>query len=367
MIQFIIQRQAYRFFTPVLAGFAVLIGALSFFPQLAEANQFKRIRDVNVACSAALACDIYITNPRVTLQTFGFRRAASRVGDASVYLSMREPLQAGSEVQFLVDGVEIARVAASALSYRAAAYEYTLREQRDVLALLNAARRGSTLQISYTTKAGRSTAPFSLSGMVAGLIFADEAQGRIGRDDALMALTADPATTAVDNLSTVTLDYKTWADVPKPLLAYFGTDDHLCANAIGAPNDAVFYGSQTEIAAGVALVELACGTPGAYNFPSAFWLKRGDVFVPLPLPMISEKGLSAEFQAWNAAWDSQTATLVSFFKGRGIGDCGTFAEWKLHADAPSYAFILVSMRQKDECDGVQTDDFSDYKQVWPKQ
>ena len=62
----------------ILTVFAVL------FASVAQANQFKRIRDVNVSCNNALLCDLYITNPRVTLYSFGFRRSAiGRVGSLS--------------------------------------------------------------------------------------------------------------------------------------------------------------------------------------------------------------------------------------------------------------------------------------------
>ncbi len=349
--------------------FSWLIGLFALFfvavPD-ASANEFKRIRDVNVACNNALSCDIYITNPRVTLQTFGFRRRASRDAQSSVYLSMREPLRAGTVVEFRVDGRTIVDVPVAELSYRAAIYEYSYRDEEGVSALLKAARRGDLLQINYTTKAGRSTAPFSLSGTTAGMIFADEVQGRIGRDDALMAITNVDAQNGDAAPALSTTEYMNWGEVPSALRAYFGTDNHLCSNEFGADDERVFGASAIELAGGISMVTMPCGSAGAYNFPSAFWVERDGIYTPMPLPVVTNEGLSAQYRVWNADWDGQSNRLASFFKGRGLGDCGQFYEWQLVNDGFDVAFILTDQKTKDSCNGVYREDFSDYEQIWPQ-
>ncbi|MEM9574670.1 MAG: DUF1176 domain-containing protein, partial [Pseudomonadota bacterium] len=167
------------------------------FSTMAQANQFKRIRDVNVSCNNALLCDMYITNPRVTLYNFGFRRAARQDAPVQLVLATRDPLRSGSDITFSVDGEEIFSQPIGAFNYRAAIYEYTYRDQEDVALLLDAARRGAELQITHVTRAGQSTVPFSLSGMVAGSIFMDEVQGRVGRTDSILKLGAKPVTAPI--------------------------------------------------------------------------------------------------------------------------------------------------------------------------
>ena len=64
-------------------------------------------------------------------------------------------------------------------------------------------------------------------------------------------------------------------------------------------------------------------------------------------------------QLFGAYFDPETLTLSSFFKGRGLGDCGTAGIWRWD----EFAFRLEAFYAKSECDG--TIELGDFPQIWP--
>lgn len=357
-----LQTQVWRgAFGPLGLMVLALLGAAMVLPGPAEANQFKRIRDVNVSCTNALRCDLFISNPRVTLFSVGFRRAAAFDAPVALYLTLREPLSAGSDVRFVVDGAEVLSVPDSAFSYRAAISEYIYREADDVTALFAAAKAGERLQVVYRTRTGQSTAPFSLSGVVAGSIFMDEVQGRVGRADALTTLGDAPAgsETPPEPGDMAGLD-----EIPEGLRPYFVGDSAPCADFDGSVPEPLG-GFETDLGEGLALIGLRCGSGGAYNLPYAFWERHPEGYRQLALPVMGSDGPTAELLAWNAAWDPETRELSAFFKGRGIGDCGTVTRWSLTDGVFGVGFVLEEMRVKDACDGVFDETMASWEQLWP--
>jgi hypothetical protein len=328
-------------------------------PVPADASQFKRIRDVNVSCTNALRCDMFITNARVTLFTVGFRRAAAFDAPVALYLTMREPLAAGSEVRFSIDGADVLTVPSGAFSYRAAISEYSYADQDEVRALLAAAKAGERLQVTFRTRSGQTTAPYSLSGVVAGAIFMDEVQGRVGREDALAAIGAVPAADGEDDGRMAALDA-----VPAGLRRFYEGEGAPCANFDGSPPDPLG-GFSADIDDEARLVGLRCGSGGAYNAPFAFWAEVDGTYYRLPLPVMTDQGPGAVMVAWNAGWDAETRQVTSFFKGRGIGDCGTVTDWNIGQVGPGYGFVLAEMRVKDECDGVFDETQESWERIWP--
>jgi len=326
-------------------------------PLPADASQFKRIRDVNVSCNDALRCDLFITNARVTLFTVGFRRAAAFDAPVALYMTMREPLAAGSDVRFSIDGAEVLTVPSGAFSYRAAISEYSYANQDEVRALFGATKAGERLQVTFRTRSGQSTAPYSLSGVVAGAIFMDEVQGRVGREDALAAIGAVPA--PADEGQMAAMDA-----VPAGLRRYYEGEGAPCADFDGTVPDPLG-GFSADIDDEVRLVGLRCGSGGAYNAPFAFWTEIDGTYYRLPLPVMTDDGPGAVMVAWNAIWDAEARQVTSFFKGRGIGDCGTVTSWNVGEVGFGYGFVLAEMRVKDECDGVFDETLESWERVWP--
>ena len=343
-----------------------LVGLL--FSSVAQANQFKRIRDVNVSCNNALLCDLYITNPRVTLYSFGFRRSAAPDAPVNLVLATRDPLRSGSEIVFAVDGEEIFSRSIDTFNYRAAVYEYSYREQADVALLLAAARQGSELQITHVTRSGQSTVPFSLSGMIAGSIFMDEAQGRVGRPDAMLKVgeraAADPG--AGGEGSGEMQPINGIDDLPDMVRHEFMEPAGRCYNPIFSPDEVRLGGFLVKLSEESQLLGTVCGAGGAYNQIFAFWEISGTFFKPLALPSISDGAPVALMDVFNAGYDPAKRELVSFYKGRGLGDCGTYHRWSITNFEAGNLFRLEEMLNKDDCDGIYKEDLSDYERLWPQ-
>ena len=349
-----------------MAWLAAMFGILSsLYPDIAQANQFKRIRDVNVSCNNALLCDLYITNPRVTLYSFGFRRAARPDAPVHLVLSTRDPLRSGSEITFTVDGQDVFSQPISAFNYRAAIYEYTYREQDDVAVLLAAARRGAELQITHATRAGQSTVPFSLSGIVAGSIFMDEVQGRVGQSDSIVKIGEAPELPAGSVVAEGLEPIDTIDQLPDGVALAFNAPSARCYNPFAEEQGRTLGGFKSKISDEVVLYGIPCGAGGAYNQSFAFWAALDTFVVPLALPSFSDGTPIAMMDAFNTSFDPEKRELTSFYKGRGLGDCGTFHRWSVSEFDVGSLFRLEEMLNKDDCDGVYEEDLSDYEQLWP--
>ncbi|MCV6601095.1 MAG: DUF1176 domain-containing protein, partial [Cohaesibacter sp.] len=110
-----------------------------------------------------------------------------------------------------------------------------------------------------------------------------------------------------------------------------------------------------DAAEGGLLYSLPCGLGGAYNQPYEMFFAPNDSKQPvIKIPFQRRGTVMADQEmpvAWNVDWALKTKSLTSFFKGRGLGDCGSLARWSLVKGDDGYAFQLEEMRVKDECDG----------------
>jgi len=326
----------------------------------AEARQFKRIRDISVDCSDALTCDLSTYNAQSELYTVIFRRRASRDAPVQLVLGVRETLTPGSEVAMQIDGREVLRLPVSQLSYRAAVYEYTFQSESEISSLVDAARAGSELRISFRARAVDTESTFSLSGFVAGLIFMDEVQGRVGREDALQAdgpVQADEETPIREITS--------FADIPFQIRREFSDTPSAACGGLEESRFASLGGFEARTDDDVYLLGLPCGAGGAYNQPYAFWERTGSDFRRISLPVMTGEGPATTEIAWNISWDQDSRELTSFFKGRGLGDCGTFNRWSWTEWTEGHVFILREARVKGECDGDSSGGIEDWPAVRP--
>jgi hypothetical protein len=338
----------------------LFLAALTSFSLEAAASQFKRIHDISVACTNGLSCDVSTYNAQSELYTVIFRRGPAADAPVQLVLGVRETLVAGTEVRFEIDGAEILRLPVSELSYRAAVYEYLFRGEDEIAKLMEAASAGRTLRVSFRARGFDTVSAFSLSGFVAGLIFMDEVQGRVGREDALHA---DGPERARDDVAI--RDLVAFSDLPLKLRAEF-TDKF--SGACGGLEESRFAdlgGFEALTSGEVWLIGLPCGSGGAYNQPYAFWERIGTDFKRVPLPVMTEEGPSTDDIAWNISWDQSAQELTGFFKGRGFGDCGVFNRWVWKEGASGNVFVLREARAKDECDGDATGGPENWPLVWP--
>ncbi len=112
---------------------------------------------------------------------------------------------------------------------------------------------------------------------------------------------------------------------------------------------------------GFVLYMVPCAA-GAYNFSYAFYVGPADrdAFArQLFVDFHDRYGWTGTDQLFNPNFDPETLTLTSFYKLRGIGDCGTSGVWRWDR----YAFALTGFYAQSECDlSVEPGDFP---QVWP--
>jgi hypothetical protein len=102
------------------------------------------------------------------------------------------------------------------------------------------------------------------------------------------------------------------------------------------------------------LVEIPCWR-AAYQGGSIFFVVN---------PAIPEKARFLRFQVWDAKgptwtysltdpdYDPKSKKLMSFHKGRGVGDCGSIGRWKW----VNGNFVLAGYWFKEKCDGTPFDD-----------
>lgn len=103
---------------------------------------------------------------------------------------------------------------------------------------------------------------------------------------------------------------------------------------------------------------------GAYNFSYSFYVGTAGQESYARLLFVNyygPYGWTGVDQLFNPFFDETTLTLTSFYKGRGLADCGTSGVWRWD----QYAFALEAFYAQDECDG--TIEPGDFPQVWPAQ
>lgn len=197
-----------------------------------------------------------------------------------------------------------------------------------VLPRLAAARR-----ILLLDARGRSVARIATGGASAALRFIDAAQRRAGGVTAIVArgnrpASAVPAAPAMPTFAAVTPPRTPPAIVAPAEIARMRRTSG-CPVEPGLPAGA----DRHRIAPGTTLVLLSCGA-GAYNLFSVPWLvtdrggrriARHAPFEHLPAdnPDRPDRPMLV-----NARIDPRTGTLSSFAKARGLGDCGTSADYR---------------------------------------
>ncbi|HLL29830.1 MAG TPA: DUF1176 domain-containing protein [Allosphingosinicella sp.] len=205
---------------------------------------------------------------------------------------------------------------------------------------------------------GKRLGTVSLNGASAALLYMDEQQRRTGTSTALVR----PGNRAPGSL---------FSPPPLPVVVArpISSDRPLAVSAaalralrkkhgctideVGGPEE----GETAAIGRSETLLLLACGS-GAYNVSYVpFVLRRGHGGAELADFDIRPGWWAQEGKPMliNAGWDKERGLLTSFSKGRGLGDCGTSAEYAWDGRA----FRLVGQAEMDECRGSR-----DYITTW---
>ena len=218
---------------------------------------------------------------------------------------------------------------------------------RKAQAVMDRLAPGRTISFAFVDQEGTpQQAGFSLAGLTASLIWIDEKQGRLGSERVAEAppvgLDRAPATPAVGP-----------ADIPPALLAQHEADTD--CQPFGDIANGGDIEIDRELGEGGTLYILPCWS-AAYNFGWRAYVDRfGDGrFETVALPrFVPGEGWSATTTLVNYGYDSDTETLYTFGRHRGIGDCGEQGMWQWHESG----FRLLEYRFKAECDGGEPGDF----------
>jgi hypothetical protein len=231
----------------------------------------------------------------------------------------------------------------------------------DVAAMIGVLRSAGRLQLHAGD--GKPLGTVSLRGASAALLYMDEKQRRTGTGTALVRpgsrppdlLSAPPPLPVV--LARPLSSARPLALAPAAMAAL--RKKHGCTiDEVGGPDEA----ETAALARDETLLLLACGS-GAYNVSYVpFILHRGGGGVRAELA-----AFDAQQDWWaeegkpiliNAGWDKEKGLLGSFSKGRGLGDCGTMAEYAWDGSV----FRLVEQAEMAECRGS-----TDYITTWRAQ
>lgn len=321
---------------------------------------FKQIRDVYVLCNFAQDCSLVMSVPQnAVIREFSIARKAESGAQPEFLLgisgeALPHDALPNAKISVAVDGKRIFDVPLASFAADKTSGNFRF-DGTDVTKLIAAMKAGKAAEVTFDNGGKRSTAKLSLSGFVAGLLYLDEQQARDGTVDALQAKGAKPAPASppvrlINDL----------ADIPQAIRAEFSGEDARCSLDDTA-SLRIGGGFSASIADDLGLIALPCGASGAYNQLYVVYSEQDGKLAPLVLPVMSDAGPSTTNSAWNIDWSQSTKTLTGFYKGRGLGDCGSYNVWTAESDEEGLRFVLKQARSKGDCDG----DYAGGPQNWP--
>ncbi len=330
----------------------------------AQAYLFKEFRSWNVSCTNGLTCTAsYSDWDNKNLNRLAFRRS----GKPSAPVEFLLPVPPGFDQKgdpnghfSFVDNKVMVHVKAADLQRASLTSEFILSNPTVVDLFLGYMKAGKELKLEYRGDLGNFTLNVPLAGVSASLLFFDEAQDRLQRVDALQAK-GDRPVPADFNLSDITA----FEQLPETIRQDFTNDAASCASI---EPSALPHLDGFDVTVGeFRMIAMPCGTGGAYNQPYAIYSGFDDTLERMSFPVVSDEGPTVMTTAYNLDYDPRARTITSFFRGRGIGDCGSWFKWKLgDGESSAPAPVLLESRRKDDCDENNMGGPEHFPLVWPK-
>lgn len=337
--------------------FVVIIGLLSILPTHVLADQYKTFKDWNVVCTNGLVCWMETYPENKGIYSLGFSRGTEADAPLDLTLSFDGTPKKGSNVEIKFPGQTFGvSVLASAGTLADDEWEFPLEIERENL--VAALKAGKNVAINIETDKMKINAVLSLSGVVASMLFIDETQGRVGHVDALQA----KGDKAAEEVETRVSDLEEASELPEKVKTIWAGSFNECED--GEPDNIAKHGGmRIELDNDGHLFILPCGTPGAYNQPYVAIVYDIDSKNArmVPFPTMGNRGPSSFETAYNVNWNDKKSQLDAFFKGRGIGDCGSKHIWEWDGYSYDGAFELIEERLKDDCD----ENFGEFPLIWP--
>nr|WP_175799959.1 DUF1176 domain-containing protein [Burkholderia anthina] len=305
-----------------------------------------------VACDNGLTCEAkgFASGGEASAELHVIRAAGP---NGSLEARLVVDTSAGTDLDDLrVDGQPL-RLDDSAWSVNQVGNEATLSTQRPaaVAAFVSRLRNGAKLQVGTDA-----SAYVPLDGMAAALLRIDDRQSRIGGVTALIRKGPAPA-------SRVPLPPPLPIVPTRKIVASLsgGEDENLIARAKriqdsgNCEENASKYLEEAAypLDARKALVVLPC-IQGAYQGSSdVFIVPRIGGGAPAPVKLEGFQVGGSDSLLVEPGFDPATGTLTTFYKGRGLADCGFRAEWIWDGQA----FQLSTLARQDTCGGLEPGDW----------
>lgn len=311
-----------------------------------DPGPIKTFGDWAVACDNIRRCEMTALIPEAMAsgEDSGFDASISVMRDAGPAGGFTIEAGLAEEVRgtltLRVDGTMIARASAARLTVRFTGADAA----RAVAAMAN----GSAIEL--VDPSGKRVARASLAGSSAALRFIDAEQGRAGTVTAAVAKGAKPAgaVPVAAPLPQVAglRPSGTAATVSRAMRTSMekaaGCEGMYDGIEGGPPEVETF-----ALGGGKTLALVPCGA-GAYNFSTGPFIIASGKAEPAEFDYAAGgMGGSDDATLVNAAWDADQATLSTFAKGRGIGDCGSSEAYVWDGRR----FRLVEARLMPECRG----------------
>ncbi|HEX8262414.1 MAG TPA: DUF1176 domain-containing protein [Allosphingosinicella sp.] len=324
----------------------LLLAAAAAAPQPAEIKTFQ---DWTVGCDNGAACHAVALMPE-DWPDDGLTMSVRRGPEAGAQPVLAFELGADSNAASVsADGKRLAvRLVGSEGQTKVA--------PADTAAMIAVLRSASRLDLQSAD--GKPLGQVSLKGASAALLYMDEKQRRTGTATALVRPGTRPASGSPPPLPVVAAAPLSSAPplaLSRAALAALRRKHGCTLDEVGGPEEAET-GTMTRTET---LLLLACGS-GAYNVsyvPFVLRRGRGGVGAELAAFDVKEPWWAEEGKPMliNAGWDKERGLLMSYSKGRGLGDCGTTAAYAWDGRA----FRLVEQAEMGECRGS-----TDYITTW---
>lgn len=226
--------------------------------------------------------------------------------------------------------------------------------------LIEALRKGKSIAVNARAGGQTAKATIPLDGMAASLLFLDDTQNRVGHADALVSKGDKPPSP----LPPVT-DIRRFADIPSAIRSNFTNEDATCGGVDEESMLSALGGFTRRYSKTEALYVIPCGAPGAYNVPFVAYYQLETMLEQVQFPVMAKEGPSVATTGYNLDYDEKSDSMTSFFKGRGLGDCGSFYKWKISEGGAGRALVLLRQTDKDDCDGKYGDGPESWPTSWP--
>lgn len=327
---------------------------------VADSGGFEQFGSWQVICSQARNCTMRQFLSGSAIGQLELRRDGGPDTPLSIAASTDNPAfsEGARDVSasVSVDGGAPISVPSGDIRYDPAAAVWVLTGDFMGNGLVTDMKNGTSLHVKLTRGEAVAEGDVPLAGVAASLLFMDDQQKRVGHTDALSAKGDKPPSPAVPFR-----EIRSFAEFPEAIRSRFAEGGE-CADTEESQLDGSAFVHQ--LSEDEAIYATPCGTPGAYNIPAAMFIESFGMISKTAFPVMHEGAPSTMADAYNLDYDFETGKLSAFFRGRGIGDCGTYTAWHLSSRQAGPVLVLDRQTFKD-CDGKDLGGPENWPAQWP--